>query len=143
MPLSQEVDAVYFTEKDVEVDWDKVERASPLVESVFKHGRGDPSIISKARRLEQFYGHMVRFFLVIQKNTFRISTQKVVLASRTKNLMCIRNLLVHVCVSEAVRRMARKLHRFHIMDQIRYIRQNNRRTVIVFFLSVQLGSFFM
>jgi hypothetical protein len=67
MPISKEADAASFMKKEVEVDWDKVERASPLVESAFTHGKDDPSIISKARRLEQFYGHMVRIFSGIWK----------------------------------------------------------------------------
>jgi hypothetical protein len=61
MSLTKDPEALCFTSKDLEVDWDKVERASPLVESAFTHDRQNESVIAKARRLEQFYGYMVNF----------------------------------------------------------------------------------
>ena len=49
-----------FTAKDVGVDWDKVARVSALVDLALGPQRADPDVVTKARRLGQFYGHLVR-----------------------------------------------------------------------------------
>jgi hypothetical protein len=49
-----------FTAKDAGVDWEKVARVSALVELALGPQRADPDVVTKARRLGQFYGHLVR-----------------------------------------------------------------------------------
>lgn len=48
-----------FTEKDAGVDWDKVARVSGLVDLALGAQRADPDVVDRARRLGQFYGHLV------------------------------------------------------------------------------------
>jgi hypothetical protein len=48
-----------FTHKDCIVEWEKVDRATPLVEAAFSSG--DANTTAKARRLEHFYSHLVRW----------------------------------------------------------------------------------
>jgi hypothetical protein len=48
-----------FTHKDCIVEWEKVDRATPLVEAAFSSG--DANTAAKARRLEHFYSHLVRW----------------------------------------------------------------------------------
>lgn len=57
MPSSDET--TIFTQKDLAVDWEKLDRVSALVDAALDSRRSDPDIISKARRLEQFYPFLV------------------------------------------------------------------------------------
>mmetsp|Transcript_69437 Transcript_69437/g.185274 ORF Transcript_69437/g.185274 Transcript_69437/m.185274 type:complete len:166 (-) Transcript_69437:160-657(-) len=50
-----------FTFKDLDVDWSKIERVSPLVDAALYDNRMDPETQAKARKLEQFYPFLVRW----------------------------------------------------------------------------------
>ena len=50
----------FFSLKDLDVEWEKVERVSTLVEAALDLRREDSEILAKARRLEHFYPFLVR-----------------------------------------------------------------------------------
>ena len=53
-----------FTWKDQNVDWEKVDRVTSLVDAALDSRRDDLDVVAKARRLEQFYPYMVSHFIL-------------------------------------------------------------------------------
>ncbi len=49
-----------FSWKDLDVEWEKVERVSTLVEAALDTRREDAETLAKARRLEHFYPFLVK-----------------------------------------------------------------------------------
>ena len=60
--------AVRFSAKDLQVDWDKVNRVVPLVEQALGSKRGEAGVVATARRLEKFYPHLVRWDITRSKS---------------------------------------------------------------------------
>ena len=52
---------VHFSAKDMQVDWDKVNRVAPLVDQALGSKREELAVVANARRLEKFYPHLVRW----------------------------------------------------------------------------------
>lgn len=59
-PSVSDEETATFTAKDLDVDWEKVDRASALVDLALKGRDAEGVIVVKARRLERFYSHLVR-----------------------------------------------------------------------------------